>query len=218
MSKGTEKSSFFEKLATVIVDKRNLIFFLYACALIFCLFSRNWVSVCNDITEYLPETTETRQGLTLMEEEFTTFGTARVMVSHVTYEIAEELAEQMEQIEGVSSAVFGSSDVGADTEEDSEPETPEDIAEYFKGADALISVTFDGEEEDEISLAALAAIRELLEPYDGRMIVELLWGLFETAIKLEDAQDRAAMHKLALLMAESLSLDSWIAECGPSKI
>ena len=91
MSKGTGKPTFFEKLATVIVDKRNLIFFLYACALIFCLFSRNWVSVCNDITEYLPETTETRQGLTLMEEEFTTFGTARVMVSHVTYEMAEEL-------------------------------------------------------------------------------------------------------------------------------
>ena len=166
MSKDTGTTSFFEKLATFIVDKRNLIFFLYACALIFCLFSRNWVSVCNDITEYLPESTETRQGLTLMEEEFTTFATARVMVSHVTYEMAEDLAEQMEQIEGVSSAAFGSSDVGADTEEDSEPETPEDIAEYFKGADALISVTFDGEEDDEISLAALSAIRELLAPYD----------------------------------------------------
>ncbi len=166
MSKDTGTTSFFEKLATFIVDKRNLIFFLYACALIFCLFSRNWVSVCNDITEYLPESTETRQGLTLMEEEFTTFATARVMVSHVTYEMAEDLAEQMEQIEGVSSAAFGSSDVGADTEEDSEPETPEDIAEYFKGADALISVTFDGEEEDEVSLTALASIRELLAPYD----------------------------------------------------
>ena len=34
---------------------------------------------------------------------------------------------------------------------------------------------------------------------------------------LEEAQDRAAMHKLALLMAESLNLDSWIAECGLSK-
>ena len=166
MSKDTGTTSFFEKLATFIVDKRNLIFFLYACALIFCLFSRSWVRVCNDITEYLPDTTETRQGLTLMEEEFTTFATARVMVSHVTYEMAEDLAEQMEQIEGVSSAVFGSSDVGADTEEDSEPETPEDIAEYFKGADALISVTFDGEEEDEVSLAALSSIRELLAPYD----------------------------------------------------
>ena len=166
MSKNTGTTSFFEKLATFIVDKRNLIFFLYVCALIFCLFSRSWVRVCNDITEYLPDTTETRQGLTLMEEEFTTFATARVMVSHVTYEMAEDLAEQMEQIEGVSSAVFGSSDVGADTEEDSEPETPEDIAEYFKGADALISVTFEGEEEDEVSLAALSSIRELLAPYD----------------------------------------------------
>ena len=166
MSKDTGTTSFFEKLATFIVDKRNLIFFLYACALIFCLFSRSWVRVCNDITEYLPDTTETRQGLTLMEEEFTTFATARVMVSHVTYEMAEDLAEQMEQIEGVSSAVFGSGDAGADTEEDSEPETPEDIAEYFKGADALISVTFEGEEEDEVSLAALSSIRELLAPYD----------------------------------------------------
>ena len=166
MSKDTGTTSFFEKLATFIVDKRNLIFFLYACALIFCLFSRSWVRVCNDITEYLPDTTETRQGLTLMEEEFTTFATARVMVSHVTYEMAEDLAEQMEQIEGVSSAVFGSSDAGADAEEDSEPGTPEDIAEYFKGADALISVTFEGEEEDEVSLAALSSIRELLAPYD----------------------------------------------------
>lgn len=166
MSKDTGTTSFFEKLATFIVDKRNLIFFLYACALIFCLFSRSWVRVCNDITEYLPDTTETRQGLTLMEEEFTTFATARVMVSHVTYEMAEDLAEQMGQIEGVSSAAFGSGDAGADAEEDSEPETPEDIAEYFKGADALISVTFDGEEEDEVSLAALSSIRDLLAPYD----------------------------------------------------
>ena len=109
MRKDTEKPSFFVRLATVIVDKRKLIFFLYACALLFCLFSRNWVSVCNDITEYLPDSTETRQGLTLMEEEFTTFGTARVMVSHVTYDIASDLADQMAAIEGVSSATLGDS-------------------------------------------------------------------------------------------------------------
>ena len=163
MRKDTEKPSFFERLATVIVDKRKLIFFLYACALVFCLFSRNWVSVCNDITEYLPDSTETRQGLTLMEEEFTTFGTARVMVSHVTRDIAGDLAEQIGEIEGVSSASLGDS---AGAEEDGEAETPEDIASYFKGADALISVTFAGEEDDESALAAMEAIRELLEPYD----------------------------------------------------
>ena len=154
------KGGGMEKLASFIVDKRNLFFLLYIFALIFSAIATGWVKVEDDITTYLPDTTETRQGLTLMEEEFTTFGTARVMVSHVTYEIAEELAEQMEQIEGVTSATFGSSTVGADTGGDGEPETPEDITEYFKGADALISVTFDGEEEDETSLAALAAIRE----------------------------------------------------------
>lgn len=57
---------------------------------------------------------------------------------------------------------------------------------------------------------------KMLEAYDGEMIVELLWGLFETAVKLENAQERAEMHKLAILMAESLSLDSWIAQCGPA--
>ena len=46
------------------------------------------------------------------------------------------------------------------------------------------------------------------------MIVELLWGLFETAIKLEDAQDRTVIHETAVLIADSLSLDEWIEECG----
>ena len=39
MRKDTEKPSYYVRLATVIVDKRKLIFFLYACALLFCLFN-----------------------------------------------------------------------------------------------------------------------------------------------------------------------------------
>ena len=55
---------------------------------------------------------------------------------------------------------------------------------------------------------------EDLESYDGPMIVELLWGLFETAVKLEDAQDRTVIHETAVLIADSLSLDEWIEVCG----
>lgn len=157
MSKKPDEPSFFEKLATAIVGRRNVIFFFYVCALIFCLFSRNWVQVCNDLTEYLPDDTETHQGLTLMDEEVITYGTARIMVSNITYDMAADLAEQLEHIDGVTSASFG-------TEEE---ETPEDIQEYFKGSDALISVTFDGEEEDPVSLAAMEEIKTKLEPYDS---------------------------------------------------
>lgn len=55
----------------------------------------------------------------------------------------------------------------------------------------------------------------LLEPYDGKMIVELIWGLFETAARLEDVEDRFAIHQLALMLADMLDFDEWIRESGP---
>ena len=71
-----KKSSFMEKLAAFIVDRRSVVFLVFVAAAIFCAVSRDWVQVNDDLTAYLPDTTETRQGLELMEREFTTFGTA----------------------------------------------------------------------------------------------------------------------------------------------
>ena len=56
--KEESKATPMEKLATFIVDKRNLFFLLYIFAIVFCFFSTNWVKVENDITTYLPEDTE----------------------------------------------------------------------------------------------------------------------------------------------------------------
>ena len=56
---------------------------------------------------------------------------------------------------------------------------------------------------------------KLLEPYDGKMIVELIWGLFETAARLEEADDRLTIHRLALMMADMLDFDEWIKRSGP---
>lgn len=56
---------------------------------------------------------------------------------------------------------------------------------------------------------------ELLEPYDGGMIAELVWGLFETATRLEDPEDRQTMYHLALLLADILDFDEWIKGSGP---
>ena len=68
------KGNGMEKLATFIVDKRNLFFLLYIFALIFCAIATGWVKVEDDITTYLPDTTETRQGLTVMNDNFVTYG------------------------------------------------------------------------------------------------------------------------------------------------
>jgi hypothetical protein len=56
---------------------------------------------------------------------------------------------------------------------------------------------------------------QLLECYDGPMTAELIWGLFETAVRLDDAQDRAAIYQMALLLADALDFDEWLQRNGP---
>ena len=58
---------------------------------------------------------------------------------------------------------------------------------------------------------------ELAEPFDGGMIAELLWGLFETAARLDDAGERKTIHCLALQMADALDFDDWIRESASAK-
>lgn len=143
-----QNGSFMYKLATFIVDKRNLFFLLFIFALIFSIFAKDWVNVENDITKYLADDTETRQSLTIMDEEFVTYGTASVMVANVTYDTAEKLAEQIENIGGVTSVAF------------------DDTEEHYKTTYAMFSVTFAGEETDEVSVSAMNEIKELLSNYD----------------------------------------------------
>ena len=148
MSSQPGKTSFFEKLATFIVDKRNLIFFLYAIAIAASLVTQNWVRVCDDLTEYLPESTETRRGLDIMNEEMQTYATARVMVSNTTYDMARYLADRIEDMDGISSVDFWDA-APKDEDEAVMPSTANKTMEdYIKGTDALITVTFQGEEED----------------------------------------------------------------------
>ena len=179
MSNEPKKSSFFERLATFIVDKRNLIFFLYAIAVIASLITQSWVQVCDDLTEYLPETTETRRGLTLMDEEMKTYGTARIMVANVTYDIARDLADQIGEMDGVSSVDFWDADKGAD--ETTLPSAAnKTMDDYIKGADALITVTFRGEDDDEAAKDALNRVEAFLEPYDTYVDTQIGYSKSET--------------------------------------
>ena len=72
----SKKPSPIEKTAAFIVDKRKGFYLIYILLIIFSFFSSGWVSVNNNITDYLSEETETRRGLTLMDDEFVTYATA----------------------------------------------------------------------------------------------------------------------------------------------
>ena len=157
-----KNGSFLERLSTFIVDRRNLFFLLYAIAAVFCVFSMSWVKVENDVTTYLPEDTETRQGLVAMNENFAAFATAQVMVSNVTYETAEDICDIITDIEGVTMVTF------------------DDSADHYTNASALYDVSFDGGNFDAVSLDALEEIKTKLAAYD--LSVYSLVGYDENAL------------------------------------
>lgn len=143
-----KKDGFWYQVASFIVNKRKAIEILFVCAIIYSIFCINKVQVNQDITSYLPEESETRQGLSMMEEQFVTYGSAKVMVSNITYEQAEGLAGRMELLEGVKSVVL------------------ERDEEHYIGTDVLMEVTVDGSDEDESSIQTMNAVKELLAGYD----------------------------------------------------
>ena len=148
MEPNKERGSVMEKVAQFIVDKRNLFFLLYIAAIIFSMFSMQWKKVETDVTVYLNEESETRQGITTMNEHFAMFSSARVMVSNVTYEEAMELSAEIGEVEGVTMVTFTNTE------------------ECYKDANALISVSFDSTDLEERTMTALADIKAILTGYD----------------------------------------------------
>ena len=142
------EEGFMYKLASFIVDKRNLIFLIVAIGLVFSVFSRNWVQVENQLSAYLPKDSETYRGLHLMEDEFITFGTAKVMLVNVTYDEAQAVSERLEAVDGVQSVTF------------------DDTKEHYTNASALYNITFDYSETDEMCETVMNRVEDELSGYD----------------------------------------------------
>jgi len=142
------KGSGLEKVAAFIVDKRTLFFLLYVFALVFSLFSMNWVTVENDVTNYLSEDTEIRQGLEAMNDNFIMPGTARVMVSNITLDTAWEIYDTISAADGLAMVAFDGSQTS------------------YKDASALYDLNFTGAANDAATIASMEKIRHSLEGYD----------------------------------------------------
>ena len=146
--KGGEDGGFMVKVATFIVDRRNLFFLLFGIALIFSVVAMNWVTVENSMSAYLPDTTETRQGLDRMEEQFITYGTAKIMVTNIPYTEAERICEKIENLDSVIMLTFDSTEA------------------HYNNFSALYDITFGYEETDERALDALEEVKSFLTGYD----------------------------------------------------
>lgn len=161
------------RLAEIVVDRRNLIFVIVIIGIVFSVFSMGWVTVENDLTAFLPENSESRKGVEIMNKEFVTYGTAQVMVANVTYEDAERILGEITDIDGVTMVEFDSSEA------------------HYKDSLAYYSVTFGHPQADERCVAALNAIEEALAEYD-------LYVYSEVGNPLEEILNQEVMMILAV--------------------
>ena len=144
-----DKSGGMIKVATFIVDRKSLFFLIFTLLVIFSVISMNWVNVESLLSAYLPEDSETNQGLNVMEEQFITYGSAKIMVTNITYDIAKEIEEKLINTENVSMVEF------------------DDSKKHYNNFSALYNITINYPETDERALEVLDGIKEMLNPYDA---------------------------------------------------
>lgn len=148
-----------ERISAYIVNKRKAFMVFFILAAVFSVFSSSWVKVSNKLSDYLPESTKTKQGLDIMDENFTTFGTAKVMVNNIDYEKALELSTKLKEIAGVSRVDFYD-------KSDSDYEN-KNIEDYYKDFAALYTISFEDVEDSKLVQEAIVKVREAVSTYDN---------------------------------------------------
>lgn len=176
------------KIAETIVKYSKLLLIVFLAAAVGAVIMIPKVNVINELTEYLPEDTETRQGVDIMDEEFTTLGTAKVMIDNISYQEAGKLADRLEEIKGVSAVSF--------YEEDDEDETEitdgEELRDSYNDLSALLTITFETAEEEDEAQFAMEEIRETLADYDT---------YFYTTVDKDDSATLQEEMKVILVIA-----------------
>ena len=144
----TKKPDIMHAVAAGIIRCRYVILLLFLAAAVYCALSVSRVKVNSDLTFFLPPTTETRRGIDVMEQEFTSYASENIMVGNVTYERASELADALRETEGVSALTF------------------DDTPSHYTGAAALFTVLYDAPEDTPEANAARTRVHSLLSAYD----------------------------------------------------
>lgn len=150
-----KKGNLWLTVATFIVNKRKAIEILFVLAIIYSVLCINKVQVNQDITSYLPADSETRQGLSIMDEQFMTYGSAKVMLENVTFNQADSLVDSLENVDGVKEVAF------------------DDSSDHFKGTNALFDITFSGTSDEQVSKDALNSVKDILADYDVYVSTEV---------------------------------------------
>lgn len=100
-----------KKLTNFIVDKRYYILGVVILLTIFCIFLSNDVKINNDMAKYLPNTSETRIGMDIMEDEFSSLdGTLNILLKDLNDEEKDKAYSYLTKLDNVDKVEFQEKD------------------------------------------------------------------------------------------------------------
>ena len=184
------------RIAAGIIRSRFVILLLFLAAGVYCALSVGRVRVSSDITIFLPADTETRRGITIMQEEFTSYASAEIMISNIPYETGVRLADRIAAMDMVADVAF------------------DDSPSHYHNSAALFSISFKGEAAGSLSgdaddagvLSTMQEIRTLLSPYDAYYNTEIGENYFaQLAREMVSVVLIAAVVIIAILLFTSRS-------------
>ncbi|MBQ6183858.1 MAG: MMPL family transporter [Clostridia bacterium] len=137
------------------VKYRHIILALFAVFAVYCALSLGKVKTNGELAAFLPPSSETRRGLSAMEEEFPPFESARVMVKGVTFEQAKSIADEISRVENVVMTEFDSSD------------------SHFKDNVALFDVSLSSRPGGQSVTRSVEQIRELVSGHENYVYAKM---------------------------------------------
>lgn len=159
MKKKKENKNLLIKLGDFITNYRYIFLTIFLGLFIFCFININNVKINDSIVSYLPDNTETKRGINIMEEEFGSLNTIKLMINNISLEEAEELVTKLNKVDKVETVLF-------------------DNTKSYKEDSALYTIELDEVEDEEI-----ATVKDNIE----KVVIDKDYDIYSESF--EDATD-----------------------------
>lgn len=182
-----------KKFADGIVKSRFVLTGIFVVLIALCSYFATTVKINYDMLKYLDESSESTIALNKMEEEFGSVGSASVMVSGITKDVAEEIQVKIESVEGVNSVVFDSTNENC-----------------YKGDKALYQIFLKTGDFDQASYDTVDNIRDVLSNYNVAMTGTTVLSKFISSSVTADMGKILLVACIVVFGILLLTSSSWI--------
>lgn len=156
--KQTEEEAF--SLPKFIIERSRAIEIVFLVLVLISALMAPFVEINYDLTEYLPSTVQSKQGLDLMEEKFGYPGTGRIMIDDVSLYEAKAYKDKIEALDGVDQVMWldtSTSVYAADAFINFNS-----VDEYYKDNTAVMDIVFVNGDTDKRTSQTIDEIKDIL--------------------------------------------------------